>query len=313
MLVAGLSGWYTSHTLLLDLMMSSAVGAMSYQVALRSGIFAFIGAGFWGVGAYAAGDIAVKTHYPWILGVVIGIAIAALGGLLLSVLFIRLSGLYLGMATFAFDLVMGVVAQNGGRVTGGAAGLAPIPNVLSVPEMFGIFVLICALVSRLEVGRLGRAQELLRADPELAIALGLRTRAWRHWVFVIAAALGSVSGSLYALTFFSVSPSQLGFATLIGGVATVVIGGIASWRGCVIGAIIVIGVPDLFNGLQLWEPVIYGGLLVLAAVAMPEGLFGLWPIIRERLRAYRARVRGEGNGEETTPLEPRPAGWGSGG
>jgi branched-chain amino acid transport system permease protein len=271
-----MGNWYQGHTLLLDFVMSSSIGAMSYQIALRSGLFAFISAGFWGVGAYAAADIAMKTSYPWALGILIGIVLSAAGGLLLSLLLLRLSGLYLGMATFAFDLVAGVIAQHAGPLTGGAGGLQPIPQDVSVPMMFGIFVVVCLLISQLEVGPLGRSQELIHFDQDLARSLGIRVTAWRHWIFILSAVLGSLSGSLYALTFLSISPSSIGFSTLITGLATVVVGGVASWRGCVIGAIIVIGVPNLFNNLQIWEPVIYGGLLLVVAVFMPEGIFGLW-------------------------------------
>jgi branched-chain amino acid transport system permease protein len=276
LIAAGLSGWYQGHTLLLDLVMTSAIAAMSYQIALRSGVLAFISAGFWGVGAYAAGDIVVKTRLPWPVGILIGIAISAVGALLLSIFLRRLNGLYLGMATFAFVLVAGVLAAHGGHLTGGASGLQPIPSKISVPLMFLLFLFVCLLVSRLEVGRLGRAQELMHYDRELASAIGTRVTAWRHWIFVLSAAVGSAAGSLYALTFFSIDPTQIGFSTLIIGLATVVVGGLASWRGCLIGTIIVIGIPNLFQSLQIWEPVIYGGLLLLVAVFIPEGVFGMW-------------------------------------
>jgi branched-chain amino acid transport system permease protein len=109
---------------------------------------------------------------------------------------------------------------------------------------------------------------------------------------------------LYALSFLSVTPDQIGISTLIAGIATVVVGGIASWRGCVIGAIVVIGVPDFFQSLQIWEPVIYGGVLLLAAVFMPEGLFGLWRLIVTRLgfRGKGEEDRGRPSGEGAIAL-----------
>lgn len=285
----GLGPWYDSHTLVFALAITSAIGAMSYQVALRSGLFAFISAGFWGVGAYAAGDVAVKTGLPWPVGVLLGIGISALGGLILSVMLVRLNGLYLGMGTFAFDLVAGVIAQHAGSLTGGSAGLQPIPQDVSVPMMFGILVVVCLLVWRLEVGRLGRSQELIHFDQDLALSLGVRIRRWRHCVFMISGVLGSLSGSLYALSFLSITPDNVGFTTLITGLATVVVGGIASWRGCVLGAIVVIGIPNLFIGLAAWEPVIYGGLLLIIAVFLPEGVLGPLSATWRRLRTNRAR------------------------
>jgi branched-chain amino acid transport system permease protein len=286
MLVGSLGSWYNANTLVFDLAMTSAIAAMSYQIALRSGVYAFISAGFWGVGAYAAGDIVTKTQLPWPVGILIGMAISALAGLVLSLLLFRLDGLYLGMATFAFDLVVGVAAAHAGSITGGAGGLSPIPQKISVPLLLGIFAVVCLLMSRLEVGRLGRAQELIHFNRELATALGVRLTAWRRWIFVLSAVVGSLAGSLYALTFYAVDPTQIGFSIIITGLAIVVVGGIATWRGCVIGAVIVVGVPNLFQSLQIWEPVIYGLLLLFVAVFMPEGIFGLW---RRAVDAFASR------------------------
>jgi branched-chain amino acid transport system permease protein len=268
--------WYQQHYELIVLMLLTAVGAMGYQVPLRSGVMAFISAGFWGVGAYAAAKVALDTGLGLWFALGLSLVFGALGGLVLSVLFIRLSGLALAMATFAWDLVVSILAAQFGSFTGGSAGLAPIPALLSMPVLLSTFCIACLVLSRLEVGRLGRAQAVHRYDTELAVSLGINVTAWRHTVFVAAGILGSLSGAIYALSFYEISPSQIGFDTLVSGLATVVVGGFSSWRGCLLGTIVVIGIPNLFQSLQLWTPVVYGGLLVLGAVFLPDGLLGIW-------------------------------------
>jgi branched-chain amino acid transport system permease protein len=289
--IGDIQSWYDAHTILLILVMVTAVSALSYQVALRSGLFAFVSAGFWAFGAYSAANIVIKTDLPWPVGVLLGLGLSAVGGLVLSLLFIRLRGLYLGMATFAFDLVMATVAANAGRLTGGAGGMAPIPPQLTVPGLFALVVLLCAVMSRLEVGRIGRAQQVIRFDAELAEAVGVRLTAWRHSMFVLAAMLGSLAGSFYALTFYAIDPQQIGFSSIVSGVATVVIGGLISWRGCLIGALLVVGIPGMFQSLEAWEPVLYGGVLVLVAVFLPDGLFGIWQDVTRRRRRLSKRWR----------------------
>jgi branched-chain amino acid transport system permease protein len=271
-----MNAWYSAHYLLLILVVVTAISGMSYQVALRSGQFALISAAFWGVGAYAAGDIAVKTTLPWPVGIALGLGLSALGGLALSFLLSRVRGLYLGMATLAFDLVIGVIAQHATPLTGGAGGLSPIPTEVSMLPLLIIFIVTCSLMCCLEVARPGRSQEVIHFDSELATSVGVNVRRWQHIIFALAGVLGALSGSLYALTFYAIDPSEIGFSALIIGIATCVVGGVTSWRGCLIGAVIVVGFPGLFNGLQVWEPVIYGGLLLLAAVFLSNGLFGLW-------------------------------------
>lgn len=300
-----LQDWYNQNSALVSLMLIGAISAMSYQVALRSGFFAFISAGFWGIGAYLSANIAIRTSLPWPVSIGVGLVLGALGGLILSVALLRLRGQYLAMATFAFDLVVSIVAEHLGGWTGGAAGLAPIPVQLTVTMLVVLLLVTCFVMSRLEVGRLGRAQEVIHVDPELAVSLGIKVTYWRHVIFAISGMLGALAGSMYALTFYAVDPSQIGFGTLIAGIATVVIGGTASWRGCLLGVIVVIGFPGQFQSLQIWTPVIYGGLLVVVAVFLPDGLFGLW---QRRLRVLRWVKRRPGGSVDPLPPRNVPAG-----
>src|ERR1700684_3909266 len=87
-----MTSWFVANQALIQLMLTTAVGAMSYQIALRSGFLAFVSAGFWGIGAYGAGDIAIRSSLPWIASVAIVVAASGVGGLILSLALFRLKG-----------------------------------------------------------------------------------------------------------------------------------------------------------------------------------------------------------------------------
>lgn len=268
------------------------VFALSLQVVLRAGVFAFASAGFWGVGAFTVGKMELTTGVPFPVSMLLGLAIAGLGGLVLSLALCRLSGLYLAMATFAFNLVLAIAwEQSSTTWSGGPDGLSPIQPRMTVWGLAVILVGTCWLLSRLEAGRVGRAQKVMREDVELAISLGVRAPQWRHTLFVFSALLGALSGELYALSFWAVAPSQFGFEMVVIGLATVVIGGVASWRGALVGASLVLAFPGFVASIFEWREIIFGALLVIIAIYAPEGLLGL---AGDAHRRVRRRLRGQG-------------------
>src|ERR1700684_1904597 len=114
--------WYSSHFVILQQTAIMALLALSFQVALRSGVFSFAGVAFFAIGGYAAGDLA-KANVPVIVTLIAIVAATWALGYLMCLAFARLRGLYLGMVTFALDGIAVIVAQNAGGVTGGDIGL----------------------------------------------------------------------------------------------------------------------------------------------------------------------------------------------
>jgi branched-chain amino acid transport system permease protein len=279
--------WYTAHLTLIQTSLIYILLAMSLQVALRSGVFSLAGIGFYGIGGYAAAILANHGQ-----GVVVSLAIPIVGctvvGYVLSLPLVRLRGLYLGLVTISFDLILNVFATNGGTLTGGAVGLYGVPALVNTPTIVVIVVVVIAGVSQLERRNFGRAYEALRLNEEVAWSMGIDVRRQRNFAFALSAMLGGIAGALNVLTFTTINPGTAGFGLVVLGLTMAVLGGVGTWVGSAVGAIIITWLPDVLGPVGQWRQLIYGAIVVLTAVYAPEGLVG---VARQGWRRLRRRQR----------------------
>jgi branched-chain amino acid transport system permease protein len=297
-----MSIWYEAHATLFQTTAIYTLLALSFQVVLRSGIFSFASVGAFGVGAYAVANL-TKDGVPAAAALVI-IAVAMAGvGYLLSFPLMRLRGLYLGMATFALDQIVVVVATNGGSLTGGAVGLFGIPLDVSTLELVILAVVGILLVSQLERRSVGRAIEVLRTDQRLARSLGVEVGAYRKLIFALSTALGAIAGALNALNFSTIAPGGFGFSLIVAGLTMAVVGGSSSWLGAVLGAIFVVWFPEWFASIGKYQSIIYGVLVILVVAYQPDGILG---IIRWLIRAATGRRGRRSRGIPPPELGPLP-------
>ena len=223
-----MSDWYFSNLTLIQGMLISIPIALSVQIALRSGVFSFASIGFYGIGGYGIGILLQHgwSTAPAMLVLIIGSALVAY---VISAPLIRLRGLYLGMVTFAFDLILTVIATNGGDLTGGPLGLLAIPLGVTTGGIAVAALLAVLLVSQLERRALGRSLVAIPVSEELVNAVGVDLRRRKRIVFAVSAGLGALSGSLYVLSFSTIQPSTAGFNLIITTLTMAVIGGTSSW------------------------------------------------------------------------------------
>jgi branched-chain amino acid transport system permease protein len=268
-----------------------------------AGLTSFGQAAFVGIGAYATAILTVNhIASPW-LTVFVGVALTCAGALVIGWLTLRMSGHYLPLATICWGLALNYLMAN-------MDFLGKFDGILGVPalEFFGIslnrgrtlFYLIWgiaiaaafALLNLLD-SRPGRAIRALRGGITMAESMGVSTFRYKVIVFVIAAALASISGWLFAHFQRTVNPSPFGLKMGIEYLFMAVVGGVGNVWGAFTGAAVVKLVEDQ---LQVWLPrlvgasgnyeiIVFGLALVLVLRYAPQGL---WPLIAERLPA---RVR----------------------
>ncbi|GGM20710.1 branched-chain amino acid ABC transporter permease [Dactylosporangium sucinum] len=285
-----MSSWYFGHLTLIQGMLISIPLAMSVQIALRSGVFSFASIGFYGIGAYGTGILVIRD-WPVLPAIALMVVVSGLVAYFMSIPLIRLRGLYLGMVTFAFDLILTVVATNGGELTGGALGLLGVPLGVGTGGLLAAAVFAVLLVSQLERRAVGRALVGIKNSEELVMSVGVDLKRRKRIVFAISGALGALSGSLYVLTFSTVQPTSAGFTLIITTLTMAVIGGTSSWIGAVIGTIIITWLPSLAATIGEYQHLVYGVVLVLVVMYAPEGVLGalrwLWQRVAPGLRAAR--------------------------
>ena len=273
------------NDLLLKTLMMYIVLGLSVQVVLRAGVFSLASAGFWGISAYTT---AILTKLiPWPLAIIIGLVVSGVASGLLALLLTRLRGLYLGMGTIAFNLLVVAVALNWTPVTGGSSGIFGIPMVMTLPVAVGLTVLAVASVALWQSRSGGRFADALRTDEPLAMSLGIATFKIRIATFVFSAVLGALSGSMSALSYGVLGPTDSGFSLVVVGLTIVVLGGSSSWMGAVIGAIIVTMLPRWIGFVREWTDVVYGLLIIVMVIFAPQGLWGMVQQLGHRLRQRR--------------------------
>jgi branched-chain amino acid transport system permease protein len=283
-----MTDFYNGNLVLIQSTLVGLLMALSIQVPLRMGVFSFSGIGCYGLAAYGGAIVTIRYETPPLLTIVLAALVSGVVSLGLGALVNRLGGLYLGMATIAFDLIISVVATNGGDLTGGPTGLFGAISDLSMTEVFLIALIAILALALTERGRLGRRVNTVRDDPELASAMGIKVRNYRLGAFVVSGFLGGAAGAINTLLRTTVSPTDIGFSLVVLALTMIIIGGARSWLGALIGAVIFTWLPDILEVVGQWQTIIYGIIVALAAIWVPRGLLGLvtdgWRALQRRRR-----------------------------
>jgi branched-chain amino acid transport system permease protein len=253
-------------------------------VAGMLGLYSLGQAGFFAIGAYltaiAAADYDVNPFY--LLPVVL--VVAALAGILIGATSLRVSGLYFAITTFVFTLVLTVLATDL-KITRGTQGLLgpTFPDFPESLEFLGTpvawFVMIALLLALLLASGI-RSSPLypvllsIRDAEPFAQAAGVRTSAIKIGVFALSAAMAGIAGWLFAF-FGVVSPGQFDWAVSLNILVMILVGGINTTIGPVIGAVFVTMFPAVVNINPWLQEVLYGALSILAITVFPEGVVGL--------------------------------------
>ncbi|MBM7808726.1 branched-chain amino acid transport system permease protein [Geodermatophilus bullaregiensis] len=302
-----MNAWYFSHLVLVQSTFISFLLALSIQVPLRAGVFSFAGVGSYAIGAYTAAILTIRAQLAPVLAIGAGVLVAAAAGYLLALLVARLSGLYLGMATISFALFLGVLATNGGDLTGGATGLYGAISTLTTGHVVAVTVVVALLLAAGERGAYGRRVDAVREDPHLAVSLGIDVTRVRRRVFVVSGALGAAAGGMNSLLRTTVSPETVGFHLVVTALTMIIVGGALSWAGAAIGAVIFTWLPSVLQVVGDWQLVVYGVIVAAAAVWVPGGLLGLAQDGWHRLRTRHRPIPAGGAAAPVAVVAPDPA------
>lgn len=242
-------------------------------------------AAFMSIGAYASAIATVNYHVPFLLGVLIGGLVAGLFGIIIGFPTLRLTGDYLAIATLGFAEIVRVQFTNM-KITNGAIGFLGIEGSTTFPIVITIAVFtICAMVW-LENSRNGRAMLAIREDEIASSAVGINTTLYKIQAFAIGAFCAGVGGALFAHTTTFIQPTDFGFLKSVDILSIVVLGGLGSIPGTIIGAIVLTSAPEILRPLSNYRMIVYGLLLVVIMIFRPYGLLGGVNLRRAVRRAF---------------------------
>jgi len=273
------SFWATYSTLVLSVV-TNVLLALSIYLTLACGLLTVANAAFMGLGAYTAGLLTINTGTPFLLALLLGALVPALVALIIGRPTLRLSGVYLAMATLAFGEVVRIVILNAENLTGGALGLNGIPQLTGWFEVMSAVSFTLYILLRLARSRVGRAMAAIRQDEIATELMGLNVRSYKLFVFVFGAALAGLAGALNAHFTFFISPNEYGFERGVEILAMGVLGGSGSPWGAVIGGLLITLLPELLRGLGHYRPLINGVILIVIILYAPRGIWELTRYVR---------------------------------
>ena len=241
-------------------------------------------AAFYGIGAYVSTLVAMNWHFPFLLALVAAMFFSGACGLALGLPTLRLKEDYLAIVTLGFGVIADLVMRNL-EITGGPDGIVGIPSpvILGVsfrsPALYlvlvGLGVAITLLFTYLLVASYhGRALRAIRDHETTAQVMGINTPAYKVAIFALAAALAGLAGSFFAHYMKHINYESFGLHTSILILAMVVLGGMGSLPGSVVGALVLTAIPELFRQFKDYQDLAYGALLVGLLIWRPQGLLG---------------------------------------
>jgi len=242
-------------------------------------------AGFYALGAYGSALTSLHFGWPLILSIIFGTLVAAVGGLVVGTYALRTRGLYLAMTTLAFGYVIDILAQRWVDLTGGTMGLigisqfegfGPISGAVMLLYVAGLSLLCAQVISDyINETRIGRGLRAIRESEVFAASVGIQTQVWKTLIFGFSAALAGLGGALFVHQSGYVGSDAFTVRLSIALLIAVVIGGLGSRSGPIIGTLILLGIVELIAGVHKYGLIIYGSILLVVLLAFPKGASGI--------------------------------------
>lgn len=277
--------WSTYNTLIYSLGVHALL-ALSIWLTLSCGLLSMANAAFMGIGAYVAALLTLHLNLPFPLVLAAAALTPAAVALVIAVPVLRLSGVYLAMATLAFGEVVRIILINL-DITGGPEGLNGIPLNTQGWHIALILALTVYALARLRRSRVGRAFEAIREDEIAARLMGIDVNRHKLFAFTLGALIAGLAGGLNAHFTFFISPREYGFENAVDILAMAVLGGTGNLIGPMLGSSILTLLPELLRFLQDYRGAVNGIVLVLVVLFLPKGLWD-----PQRLRRWLQRSTG---------------------
>lgn len=274
----------------------SILGLSLNLVVGYTGLLSVTQAAFYGIGAYVTAILLTNFGMNFFTSIILGIALTAVVSLLIGYVLSRFKGDYYALGSFGFNIIVFSIFLNWQSLTRGPLGIPGIPR----PEIFGFTfsdnlsflalvlvaaVLVYLLCQAITGSSFGRVLKAIREDEEGIKVFGYNTLRYKLVIFVIAASMASVAGAFFASYITFIDPSTFVLNESIFILAIVILGGLASNKGAVLGAVCLILLPEILRFVGFpsdiaaqMRQVTYGVILILLMLYRPEGLIGKYKL-----------------------------------
>ena len=300
--VAGLIPAVVSNAYHVDVLTSAGIYALLALglniVVGMTGLLHLGYAAFFAIGAYTYALLSARLGVPFWIGVVPAMGVAAVAGILLGIPAVRVRGDYLAIVTLGFGEIVRIAVTNLEPWTGGPNGILGIAHptlwigrggaydfgVESVPYYYLVLAavmlatFVCVRICR---SRIGRAWTAIREDELAAACAGINTFRLKLLAQGCGAAIAGVAGAIFAAKQGTITPDSFDFILSVMILAMVVLGGLGSIPGAIVGALVLGSLPELLRGFDQYRMMIFGLVMIVMMRVRPQGLFGSGQIRRE--------------------------------
>ncbi|MER2260911.1 MAG: branched-chain amino acid ABC transporter permease [Psychrobacillus sp.] len=291
---------------------------ISIYITLSSGQLSLGNAGFMGIGAYTSALLTINFEVPLYLSIILGAIVAGAFGILIGIPALRLSGVYLAIATLGFGEVLRVIFVNWDTVTKGSIGLSGIPHLGRElfqflrdlgfdPDMLGlknnqaiylIVVLVLLIITicivwffiRQNKSRVGRAYAAIKMDEKAAEAMGINITYYKVLSFTQGAILAGFAGALYAHVLAYISPADFAYHRAIDILIFSIFGGSEVIWGAIFGATFMTLLPEALRFISEYRYMIYGIILIVLMAFRPQGIIDV-PVLKWLKRTFSFKRR----------------------
>ena len=276
--------WATYNTVVFSIGVNAML-ALSIYLTLSCGLLSLANAAFMGIGAYTAAMITMNSGLPFPVALIAGGMLPALVAVVIGIPTLRLSGVYLAMATLGFGEVVRVIVLNL-EITGGPMGINGIPQKTEWWHILLILLVTLYVLARLRRSKVGRAFEAIKADEVAARLMGVNVPRYKLLAFVLGAVIAGLAGGLNAHYTFTIGANNYAFENAVDILTMAVFGGTSNLAGPVIGGTVLTLLPELLRGLNQYRLAVNGLILILVILYLPKGMWD-----PRRIRAFWKRTK----------------------
>lgn len=260
--------------------------AVAINMVLQVGQLSFAHVAFMAVGAYVSALLSLRLQVPVAAALGLGGVTAALAAYVIGPLVLRVRGVYFVLLTFAFSEILNLSLQEATSITGGNSGLYGIPRLsifgwtLEQPVAYYVVALTLlaltfVLAATIRRRAVGKVLSCLDENEALAQAFGVEALKWRNWIFTLSALLAGLAGAVYAHYLGFISPVAFSFHVTLDAIIMNVVGGLASPVGALLGALLIVPLPELMREMRQFQLLSYAVALMGVLLFMPNGVLGL--------------------------------------
>ncbi|TQR11640.1 branched-chain amino acid ABC transporter permease [Psychrobacillus soli] len=288
------------HLQIVSFILINIILGISIYITLSSGQLSLGNAGFMGIGAYTSALLTINFDLPIFLGIILGAVVAGVFGILIGIPALRLSGVYLAIATLGFGEVIRVIFVNWESITQGSIGLSGIPHMgrelfktFSLtgfdPDMLGLknnqFIYLLVVLTLLLVNilliwffirqnksRVGRAFAAIKMDEKAAESMGINITYYKVLSFTQGAILAGFAGALYAHVMAYISPADFAYHRAVDILIFSIFGGSELIWGAIFGATFMTILPEALRFISDYRYMIYGVVLIAMMAFRPQGI-----------------------------------------